>query len=268
MRSIFLAVIINSFFVAHSYAAQVGNQYFDGRNGALVLSGAINAGDAVRFREAAFKRVSNILILDSPGGILNDGLEIAQAVRDLGLTTAVPATSGCYSVCALIWVAGVNRVMSRAAQIGFHAAYYRENGVAKETGVGNARVGAFLTRIGLPEAAVIYMTVAPPNDFAPLTPEVAKKIGVEFSYFDPPKSAQPTKETSPEKNLSFVSGLDPNGDNWLALKSSPSLSSRRLAKLPPDTLLRLIGQDGDWVQVELTDGRRGWVAKRYVSCCK
>lgn len=269
MRYLTFGLVLSTLIAQPSSAANIDNQIFDGRNGAIVLTGQINTGDPVRFREVAIKRLSNIVILDSPGGSLNDGLEIAQTIRDLGLTTAVPATGGCYSACALIWVAGVKRVMSRSAHIGFHAAYFRDHGIAKETGVGNARVGAFLTRIGLPESAVIYMTVATPDDSAPLTPEVANKIGVEFSYFDPPQSASPRREhKSTETTYSFVSGLDPNGDNWLALKSAPAISSRRLGKLPPDTLLRILEQDGAWLQVELTDGRRGWVAKKYVSCCK
>ncbi len=251
-------------------AAQIDVVDF-GTGKSIVFTGEILSGDAVKFREVAYRRSSNIVILKSPGGSLNAGLEIAQAVRELGLTTAVPAKGGCYSACALIWVAGVQRYMSRSAQIGFHAAYYRENGVTRETGVGNARVGAFLTRIGLPESAVIYMTVAPPDDFAPLTPEVARKIGVDFAYFDPPLQTKPTEETaSPTRSggLHYVAGLNPRGDNWLALKTGPSIDASRIAKLPPNTFLKVVSKEGEWLRVELEDGRTGWVFSKFVKCCR
>lgn len=270
MRKALILLIVQMLFASSASAAQISLADFGTGKQAMVFTGEISAGDAPKFREIAYRRASNIVILDSPGGNLNAGLEIAQTVRELGLTTAVPATAGCYSACALIWVAGTNRYMSRSAQIGFHAAYFRENGIAKETGVGNARVGAFLTRIGLPESAVIYMTVAPPDDFAPLTPEVARKIGVEFSYFDPPQQNKPSERERPTTagGLHYVAGLNPNGDNWLALKDGPSIDATRMDKLPPNTPLKLISKNGGWLQVELQDGRVGWVSSKFVRCCR
>jgi hypothetical protein len=62
----------------------------------------------------------------------------------------------------------------------------------------------------------------------------------------------------------FVSGLDPNGDNWLALKSGPDLKATRLRKLPPDTPLTLLSRNGEWMRVLLDDGQEGWVYSKYV----
>ena len=61
-----------------------------------------------------------------------------------------------------------------------------------------------------------------------------------------------------------VTGLDPNGDNWLALKSAPDLKSERLRKLSPDTPLTLLSRNGIWMQVRLDDGAEGWVYSKYV----
>ena len=63
---------------------------------------------------------------------------------------------------------------------------------------------------------------------------------------------------------SYVSGLDPNGDNWLALKSGPDLKATRLRKLPPDTPLTLLSRNGEWMRVLLDDGQEGWVYSKYV----
>lgn len=69
--------------------------------------------------------------------------------------------------------------------------------------------------------------------------------------------------------FSYPVGLNPAGDNWLALRSLPSaVEGSRLAKLGPDTLFSEIERVGDWVHVRLLSGDTGWVSARYVSCCR
>jgi len=70
------------------------------------------------------------------------------------------------------------------------------------------------------------------------------------------------------QNFHYVTGLDPQGDNWLALKSAPNVNAPRLAKLPPDTLLTVLEQQGSWLRVRLRNGSEGWAAARYVACCR
>jgi cell division septation protein DedD len=69
--------------------------------------------------------------------------------------------------------------MATRARIGFHAAYNAASG--QETGLGNALVGAYLTRIGLPYSAVIYITKASPNSMTWLSLADAKRQGIEVS---------------------------------------------------------------------------------------
>jgi uncharacterized protein len=76
--------------------------------------------------------------------------------------------------------------MAAGAQIGFHAAYDARNG--QQTGYANARVGAFLNRIGLGDDAVTYITAAPPNSLAYLTAETAKRYGIDVTLLDVPDS--------------------------------------------------------------------------------
>ncbi|MGO4816644.1 SH3 domain-containing protein [Cupriavidus sp. 2MCAB6] len=52
------------------------------------------------------------------------------------------------------------------------------------------------------------------------------------------------------------------------MKAGPELRSKRLAKLPPDTPLRVSEHSGRWLSVEIPDGRSGWVAREYVGCCR
>ena len=67
----------------------------------------------------------------------------------------------------------------------------------------------------------------------------------------------------------YVSGLDPNGDNWLSLRSAPSLKTGfSKTRMGPGTLLKVTGSTGDWLQVELMNGETGYAFSRYVACCR
>jgi hypothetical protein len=93
-----------------------------------------------------------------------------------------------------------------------------------------------------------------------------------YALVPPPISELPAQTTTSLKTnfdkssnkKYYITGLDPNGDNWLALKSAPNLHAPRLRKLPPDTSIIFISRDGNWTQVSLDDGSRGWVYSKYV----
>jgi hypothetical protein len=85
--------------------------------------------------------------------------------------------------------------MGRGAQIGFHAAYTVESGQQTETSAGNALVGAYLNRIGLPDRAVIYITQAAPQSMTWLSLADAAQQGIDvapFSLADKASTAQPS----------------------------------------------------------------------------
>lgn len=69
--------------------------------------------------------------------------------------------------------------------------------------------------------------------------------------------------------------LDPNGDNWLALKSAPDIGSQRIAKLGPGTFLLTWNPEpvGNWRQVTVIENPddpyetgtiSGWVHTGYI----
>lgn len=82
-----------------------------------------------------------------------------------------------------------------------------------------------------------------------------------------PRSESSAARAAPSYH--FVSGLDPDGDNWLALRSEPSgKTGRQKLRMGPGTLLKVSGTQGAWYQVELQSGETGWVFRKYVSCCR
>jgi len=62
----------------------------------------------------------------------------------------------------------------------------------------------------------------------------------------------------------FVGGLNPRGDNFLALRAGPGTAYRMLRRLGPGTIVTVTERRGDWLKVELEDGSTGWVFGKYV----
>ena len=85
----------------------------------------------------------------------------------------------------------------------------------------------------------------------------------------PPGATPPTTQTI---ELHYLTGLDPAGDNWLALRTAPGLSGRRLAKMGPETLVYVVSRSGDWLEVVVQntrfEGYRGFAHSRYIACCR
>lgn len=73
--------------------------------------------------------------------------------------------------------------------------------------------------------------------------------------------------TTRSVDYAYVSGLDPNGDGFLALRSGTTSAATRLAKMTEGTLLTVLGQQGDWRHVRLQDGREGWAHSNWIACC-
>jgi hypothetical protein len=97
----------------------------------------------------------------------------------------------------------------------------------------------------------------------------AAQFAVSGIKTSPPAAPRTAVSALPQgQSYHYVTGLDPRGDNWLALKSAPNINAPRLAKMPPDTLLTVVEQQGGWLHVRLRNGSEGWAASRYIACCR
>ena len=171
--------------VSVAAAAEFSVRLGDAETPALVqVEGEFLKGDDEIFVQRVVSLKSAVVVFASPGGNLVAGLEIGKAVRLKNFSTYVPAETFCSSACALAWVGGTRRFMSKTAKIGFHAAYNTNSGSAQESGIANALVGAYLNSLGLPETAIAYMTVASPNSMMWLTATDAQQLGLNVSLFD------------------------------------------------------------------------------------
>jgi hypothetical protein len=174
-------LILSAIFTGSSYSASITKSRYENTNTYfIVISGTIEKDDDVKFKNIVSGVSNAIVILDSPGGSLMPGMEIGRYVRTNGFVTAVPDKTLCASSCALIWVAGVKRFAEKNSFIGFHAAYIYKNGVPVESGVANALVGSYLTRLGLSDSTIIFITNAPPEGIARLDSYTADRIGLTY----------------------------------------------------------------------------------------
>lgn len=61
-----------------------------------------------------------------------------------------------------------------------------------------------------------------------------------------------------------VCNLDPNGENFLSLKAEANGSSARILKMTDGTALTLLDKNGEWYQVQMTNGKTGWANSQWL----
>jgi hypothetical protein len=158
-----------------------------GTEGVFVeITGKIDWGDDIKFSKLVSPYQYGVVFLSSTGGSTFAAIEIGKLVRAKGLSTVVARKHACASACALIWLGGLQRYKSNTAKVGFHASYRMGKNGARESGMGNALVGRYLTQLNLSENAVVFVTLAPPQGMNWLTRKNAASSDIQFSSVDIP----------------------------------------------------------------------------------
>lgn len=173
----------------------------------IVIEGELEPGDERKFIDVALTRSDALVAFNSPGGQLNAGIEIGRAIRLKGFITAVPSGASCASACALAWLGGRKRLLSTGGRLGFHAVYRKGADGTTVSSSGNALVGAYLNQLGLSSSAIEYLTSAPPDGMAWVSPDQARRLDVEVAVLDIdaapsalPSSALPSSASRPVKS--------------------------------------------------------------------
>jgi len=152
------------------------------------LKGPIEIDDDKKLATAVLKHADKIrgviLFLDSEGGKTIPAVAMGLLAHEARFVTVVAPGSRCLSACALVWLGGRTRVMSRFALIGFHASYEITEKGASESGMGNAIVGAYLRDIGLTLQQIAFVTVGKPEEMVFLTPARAHRLGLDVKILE------------------------------------------------------------------------------------
>jgi hypothetical protein len=144
----------------------------------VVVEGSLAAFDEDQFAAKTAPLSSAFVAFSSDGGSLVAGLRIGEAIRRKRFSTIVPDGRRCASACALAWLGGVERFIGTSGKISFHAAY---DAASDESGVGTAVVDAYLSKIGLPYEAVIYITQAASNEMTWLNMSDTAQRGIRVT---------------------------------------------------------------------------------------
>ncbi|MEQ8652586.1 MAG: hypothetical protein RIC87_09005 [Kiloniellales bacterium] len=95
-----------------------------GRPGILAI-GSIEPGSAAALRrfDLQHDERAEVLVLVSPGGMVQEALTMGDYIRSRSMETLVPEGAYCASACPLLLAAGERRRVARDAWIGLHQAY-------------------------------------------------------------------------------------------------------------------------------------------------
>jgi hypothetical protein len=152
---------------------------------ALYIQGRITPKDAYSFKELiqiakSTNQVIRSVYLDSPGGDVRAGYEIALLVRNSGILSFVPTGSICASSCFMVFMAGNGRFHGENVKIGVHSA---SDSLRQETdGAMSATVlmSRFLSDLGTPPAIIGRLVTARPSEIAwlsgPELQEIARVV--------------------------------------------------------------------------------------------
>jgi hypothetical protein len=148
----------------------------------IMLQGKIENEDAAQFQTAAAASGKAIIVLDSRGGSLPAGLAMGTMIYQKHFATFVPPDTACLSACALMWLAGNPRIIAPGGAVGFHAAYFEEDGSVSAQA--NAMIGYYLHELGFSLEVTTYVTRAMPLKMAYLNESTARRIGLVVIWGD------------------------------------------------------------------------------------
>jgi hypothetical protein len=146
------------------------------------ISGDIAEGDtdalkaAIKAANDAGKLVGSVR-LNSPGGNLLEGVQIAETVRFAKMATKVGQGATCASACFLIFAAGATKFANYTAQIGVHGASDQTGHETVQSGSATVSMARVAKELGVPAAIIGRMVVTPPNEMVWLSPADLQSMG-------------------------------------------------------------------------------------------
>lgn len=154
------------------------------------VSASGEIGDHAADEFAAFVKANNIrpgalLVLDSPGGSLTQGLALGGKIRRAGFSTTVQVPGGvCASACVYAFLGGVERTVAQGAKLGVHQVYARGGSslalqvsdtqlllslVATHIRRMGASMDVFTLALGTPPESMYWMSTSELSRFAVVT---------------------------------------------------------------------------------------------------
>ncbi|MEL6463467.1 MAG: hypothetical protein AAFQ58_00745 [Pseudomonadota bacterium] len=149
------------------------------------LEGGISPGDADRLTALITQADPrpDTLILQSPGGSVQDALALGRTIRREGIATQMLAGEFCYSACPYLLAAGTSRDIDAAASVGVHQHYFGESTVlpaafaVEDIQQGQAEVMIYLNDMGIDPLVMQHAMSTPPDQIYILLAEELAEYG-------------------------------------------------------------------------------------------
>ena len=142
----------------------------------IVLNGEVTLNLASDFEQAIAARPdARILLLNSPGGYVDNALVVANEVHRRGMATVVDDGMGCYSACSYIFFAGSPR--QAVGELGVHqiSAEVADLVLAQTT---LSDVLDALDQFGVEQVVITQMLRTPPEDMYVFSAEEIAQLGI------------------------------------------------------------------------------------------
>ena len=118
-----VALATNDLEATHAfYTDAMGFTLVEGPKGITyaIASGAFSHGTADAFErfDELNQRSIDVVVFDSPGGLILEAMQLGRYLRERGIATLVPDEALCASACPLAYAGGVAREAGQKAWIG------------------------------------------------------------------------------------------------------------------------------------------------------
>lgn len=161
----------------------------------IVVSGGIGYGLAQAVQAALDKVADPVRIeIDSTGGLVDEALQVAQAIEARPGATVVAGTD-CDSACIVVLMGGTNRLAAKGNLLGFHASSnvraeaerFIVLGFDLDSALNEDQADAYLIRRGVPADIVAESNRRGPQSVYYVPAETLLERGVLTGFADPPE---------------------------------------------------------------------------------
>jgi len=155
---------------------------FDEADNAIRIQGSLGARLNAQFHDALNRHPgTRMIVLDSPGGLVEDALDLADTISKRRLPARIEGI--CASACVAVWAASPYREMSATSVVGIHELRFDINlpseFIAKADAASGGRYDAYLRSAGFDEATIRKGNQTPPSEVYWLNPLQVGAVGTK-----------------------------------------------------------------------------------------
>ena len=158
-----------------------------GKTVTITIHGGIAPGDARKFAgmlrdtQRIYPGARPTIVLDSPGGVIGDALQIARNVATGGNPVTVPEKGVCASACFLIFAAANSKFVAHGAHVGVHSATDAATGAETvNTKAGTLEMARLCSQLHVPPSIIGRMVVTPGRGISWLSEDDLQSMGTKF----------------------------------------------------------------------------------------